>query len=139
MFDMRKLYRALNVYKDHVTAVMDVGFSPTDQGLVSASYDKMICLWDRAGGHPRDICEQVGRYSGRSQIDTGFPVSFLLLHLANILEESVTKQPDLLMRGLVCRRRWGYAYRANSLVYYLALTALFLRATLALGHVAYVL
>ena len=55
MFDMRKLKRALNVYKDHVAAVMDVDFDPTGQGLVSASYDKTIRLWDRAGGHSRDI------------------------------------------------------------------------------------
>ena len=55
MFDMRKLNRALNVYKDHVAAVMDVEFSPTGQELVSASYDKTIRLWDRAGGHSRDV------------------------------------------------------------------------------------
>ena len=55
MFDMRKLDRALNVYKDHVAAVMDVEFSPTGQSLVSASYDKTIRLWDRAGGYSRDI------------------------------------------------------------------------------------
>ncbi|KAL9064474.1 MAG: hypothetical protein Q9161_008849 [Pseudevernia consocians] len=55
MFDMRKLNRALNVYKDHVAAVMDVEFSPTGEELVSASYDKTIRLWDRAGGHSRDI------------------------------------------------------------------------------------
>ena len=33
----------------------------------------------------------------------------------------------------------GYAYRADSLAYYLALTVLFLHAALALGHMAYVL
>lgn len=55
MFDMRKLNRALNVYKDHVAAVMDIEFSPTGEELVSASYDKTIRLWDRAGGHSRDI------------------------------------------------------------------------------------
>ena len=33
----------------------------------------------------------------------------------------------------------GYAYRADSLAYYLALTVLFLHAALALGHVVYVL
>ena len=52
---MRKLNRALNVYKDHVAAVMDVEFSPTGEELVSASYDKTIRLWNRAGGHSRDI------------------------------------------------------------------------------------
>ena len=55
MFDMRKLNRALNVLKDHVSAVMDIDFSPTGQELVSASYDKTVRLWDRANGHSRDI------------------------------------------------------------------------------------
>jgi WD repeat and SOF domain-containing protein 1 len=55
MFDMRKLDRALNVFKDHVAAVMDVEFSPTGEELVSASYDRTIRIWERAGGHSRDI------------------------------------------------------------------------------------
>ncbi|KAI4092038.1 MAG: hypothetical protein LQ344_003693 [Seirophora lacunosa] len=55
LFDMRKLTRALNVMKDHVAAVMDVDFSPTGEALVSASYDRSIRLWDRAGGHSKDI------------------------------------------------------------------------------------
>jgi len=55
IFDMRKLNRALNVLKDHVSAVMDVEFSPTGQELVSASYDRTVRLWDRAIGHSRDI------------------------------------------------------------------------------------
>ena len=55
IFDMRKLGRALNVLKDHVSAVMDVEFSPTGQELVSASYDRTVRLWDRSGGHSRDI------------------------------------------------------------------------------------
>ena len=46
--------------------------------------------------------------------------------------------------GAVTPLRWsvvigGYAYRADSLAYYLALTVLFLHATLAVGHMAYVL
>lgn len=55
IFDMRKLNRALNVLKDHVSAVMDIDFSPTGEELVSASYDKTIRLWDRSRGHSRDI------------------------------------------------------------------------------------
>ena len=55
IFDMRKMNRALNVLKDHVSAVMDVEFSPTGQELVSASYDRTVRLWDRARGHSRDI------------------------------------------------------------------------------------
>ena len=55
IFDMRKMDRALNVLKDHVAAVMDVEFSPTGEELVSASYDRTIRLWNRSGGHSRDI------------------------------------------------------------------------------------
>lgn len=55
IFDMRKLDRALNILKDHVAAVMDVDFSPTGEELVTASYDRTIRLWDRTGGHSRDI------------------------------------------------------------------------------------
>ncbi|OJD12550.1 hypothetical protein AJ78_06877 [Emergomyces pasteurianus Ep9510] len=55
IFDMRKMDRALNVLKDHVAAVMDVEFSPTGEGLVSASYDRTVRLWDRSKGHSRDI------------------------------------------------------------------------------------
>lgn len=55
IFDMRKLDRALNVLKDHVAAVMDVEFSPTGEELVSASYDRTVRLWNRSGGHSRDI------------------------------------------------------------------------------------
>ena len=55
VFDMRKLNRALNVLKDHVSAVMDIEFSPTGQELVSASYDRTVRIWDRASGHSKDI------------------------------------------------------------------------------------
>ncbi|KAK4540355.1 hypothetical protein LTR36_009312 [Oleoguttula mirabilis] len=55
LFDMRNLSRALNILKDHVSAVMDVDFSPTGEELVSASYDRSIRLWKRHEGHSRDI------------------------------------------------------------------------------------
>lgn len=55
MFDMRSFDRALNVFKDHVAAVMDVEFSPTGEELVSASYDRTVRLWSRTKGHSRDI------------------------------------------------------------------------------------
>ena len=56
LFDSRNLSRALNVLKDHVSAVMCVDFSPTGQELVSASYDRSIRLWTpRTSGHSRDI------------------------------------------------------------------------------------
>lgn len=55
IFDSRNMSRALNVLKDHVSAVMDVDFSPTGEELVSASYDRSIRLWKRNQGHSRDI------------------------------------------------------------------------------------
>ncbi|KAK3068230.1 Protein sof1 [Teratosphaeriaceae sp. CCFEE 6253] len=55
LFDMRNLSRALNVLKDHVSAVMDVEFSPTGEELVSASYDRSVRLWSRNEGHSRDV------------------------------------------------------------------------------------
>lgn len=66
VFDMRKLNRALNILKDHVSAVMDVDFSPTGAELVTASYDRTVRLWDRAGGHSRDIyhTKRMQRYIG---------------------------------------------------------------------------
>ncbi|KAF4123699.1 DDB1- and CUL4-associated factor 13 [Geosmithia morbida] len=55
LFDTRRMDRALNVYKDHVAAVMDVEFSPTGEGLVTASWDRTVRLWDRNRGHSRDV------------------------------------------------------------------------------------
>lgn len=55
LFDTRNLSRALNVLKDHVSAVMDVDFSPTGEELVSASYDRSVRIWKRGEGHSRDV------------------------------------------------------------------------------------
>lgn len=55
IFDSRNLSRALNVLKDHVSAVMDLDWSPTGEELVSASYDKTVRLWKRSEGHSRDV------------------------------------------------------------------------------------
>jgi len=55
IFDSRAMGRALNVLKDHVAAVMDVGWAPTGAALVSASYDRTLRLWERGRGHSRDV------------------------------------------------------------------------------------
>lgn len=55
LWDMRRLERSLNVYKDHVAAVMDVDFSPTGEELVTGSYDKTIRIYKTREGHSRDI------------------------------------------------------------------------------------
>ncbi|PVV01804.1 hypothetical protein BB560_003765 [Smittium megazygosporum] len=54
-FDMRKMDHATNVMKDHVSAVMDVDYSPTGLELVTASYDRTIRLFDAKRGHSRDV------------------------------------------------------------------------------------
>ncbi|ODQ77919.1 hypothetical protein BABINDRAFT_40569 [Babjeviella inositovora NRRL Y-12698] len=55
LWDMRNLSRSLNVYKDHVAAVMDIDFSPTGEELVTGSYDKTIRIFKTRDGHSRDI------------------------------------------------------------------------------------
>lgn len=55
LWDMRDLTKSLNVYKDHVSAVTDVDFSPTGQELVTGSYDKTIRIYRANEGHSRDI------------------------------------------------------------------------------------
>lgn len=55
LWDMRKLSRSLNVYKDHVAAVMDVDFSPTGEEIVTGSYDKTLRIFRAREGHLRDI------------------------------------------------------------------------------------
>ena len=54
-YDMRYMKRAMNVYKGHVAAVLDVDFSPTGQEIVSGSYDKTIRIFKTREGHSRDI------------------------------------------------------------------------------------
>ena len=44
-FDMRKMEKALMIHKDHVSAVIDVAFSPTGREFVSGSYDRTIRIF----------------------------------------------------------------------------------------------
>lgn len=78
-------------------------------------------------------------------------------HFSDVLDllpwdNSASSQQELLAgtylfplpAGTATRLHWsvvvgGYAYRADSVTYYLALTVLFMYAALALGHVAYML
>lgn len=55
LWDMRNLTKSLNIYKDHVSAVTDLDFSPTGQELVTGSYDKTIRLYRAREGHSRDV------------------------------------------------------------------------------------
>ena len=55
IYDMRKMNRALNVLKDHVSAVLDLDFSPTGEELVTGSYDRSIRIFKSRVGHSRDV------------------------------------------------------------------------------------
>ena len=54
-FDMRNLDKAVMIHKDHVSAVMDVAFSPTGKEFVSASYDRTIRIFKVTSGHSREL------------------------------------------------------------------------------------
>ncbi|KAG0072450.1 WD40-repeat-containing domain protein [Linnemannia elongata] len=54
-FDMRKMDKAQNILKDHVSAVMSVDYSPTGEEIVTGSYDRTVRLFNARQGHSRDI------------------------------------------------------------------------------------
>ncbi|XP_013418347.1 DDB1- and CUL4-associated factor 13 isoform X2 [Lingula anatina] len=54
-FDMRRLDRPLNIHMDHVSAVLDVDYSPTGKEFVSGSYDKSIRIFPVDKGHSREV------------------------------------------------------------------------------------
>lgn len=54
-FDMRNLKAALMVHKDHVSAVIDLEYSPTGKEFVSGSYDKTIRIFGAQSGRSREI------------------------------------------------------------------------------------
>lgn len=54
-FDMRYLDTPLMVHRDHVSAVLDVDYSPTGTEFVSASFDKSIRIFPADKGHSREV------------------------------------------------------------------------------------
>ncbi|KAK4881560.1 hypothetical protein RN001_004879 [Aquatica leii] len=54
-FDTRNLKKPVNIHVDHVSAVIDVDYSPTGREFVSGSYDKSIRIFEAGKGHSRDI------------------------------------------------------------------------------------
>lgn len=54
-FDVRKLDRPINVHMDHVSAVVDVDYSPTGREIVSGSYDKTIRIFRADEGRSREV------------------------------------------------------------------------------------
>uniref|UniRef100_A0A7S3XVY0 Sof1-like protein domain-containing protein n=1 Tax=Heterosigma akashiwo TaxID=2829 RepID=A0A7S3XVY0_HETAK len=54
-FDMRNMERAIVIHKDHVSAVMDVAFSPTGREFVSGSYDRTTRIFGYRSGKSREV------------------------------------------------------------------------------------
>lgn len=54
-FDMRRLKNPIKVHSGHVSAVMDVDYSPTGREFVSAGYDKTIRIFDVHKSYSREI------------------------------------------------------------------------------------
>lgn len=54
-YDTRNLRVAVNVHKDHTSAVTCIDYSPTGKEFVSGSYDKSVRIYDASKGHSRDI------------------------------------------------------------------------------------
>eukprot|EP00128_Syssomonas_multiformis_P011557 Colp12_sorted_trinity150504_noHs@6414 len=54
-FDMRKLDRALNVHKDHVSAVLDIDYAPTGKEFVTGAYDRSLRIYGVDQGHSREV------------------------------------------------------------------------------------
>ncbi|XXG76269.1 hypothetical protein AAC387_Pa08g0652 [Persea americana] len=54
-FDMRLMKEAKCVHQDHVSAVMDIDYSPTGREFVTGSYDRTVRIFNFDGGHSREI------------------------------------------------------------------------------------
>ncbi|KND00822.1 rRNA-processing protein SOF1 [Spizellomyces punctatus DAOM BR117] len=54
-FDMRKMDSAMNVHKDHVSAVLDIDYSPTGEEFVTGGYDRTVRIFKTREGHSRDV------------------------------------------------------------------------------------
>jgi DDB1- and CUL4-associated factor 13 len=54
-FDMRNLTHALSVAKDHVSAVLDIDYSPTGEEFVTGGYDKTIRIFKSRDGRSREV------------------------------------------------------------------------------------
>lgn len=52
---MRNLSKAMQIHKDHVSAVIDIDYSPTGKEIVSGSYDKTIRIFSVEQGHSREV------------------------------------------------------------------------------------
>lgn len=50
-----RLTQALMIHKDHVSAVMDVSFSPTGQEFATGSYDRTVRVFPHRSGRSREV------------------------------------------------------------------------------------
>eukprot|EP00123_Amoebidium_parasiticum_P000808 comp11710_c0_seq1/m.6274 comp11710_c0_seq1/g.6274 ORF comp11710_c0_seq1/g.6274 comp11710_c0_seq1/m.6274 type:complete len:447 (-) comp11710_c0_seq1:479-1819(-) len=54
-YDMRKMDTALNVHKDHVSAVLAIDYSPTGKEFVTGAYDRSLRIYGTSEGHSREV------------------------------------------------------------------------------------
>ncbi|KAG0500231.1 hypothetical protein HPP92_000303 [Vanilla planifolia] len=54
-YDARKMNEARCVHADHVSAVMDIDYSPTGREFVTGSYDRTVRIFNYNGGHSKEI------------------------------------------------------------------------------------
>ncbi|KAL9961477.1 hypothetical protein ACROYT_G030423 [Oculina patagonica] len=54
-YDIRRFNQPINVHMDHVSAVLDVDYSPTGQEFVTGSFDKTIRIFERDSGRSREV------------------------------------------------------------------------------------
>ncbi|KAM3872823.1 DDB1- and CUL4-associated factor 13 [Diretmus argenteus] len=54
-YDMRFLDQPITVHMDHVSAVLDLDYSPTGREFVSASFDKTIRIFPKDSGRSREV------------------------------------------------------------------------------------
>jgi WD repeat and SOF domain-containing protein 1 len=54
-FDMRYLDKALFVHKDHVSAVLDIDYSPTGREFCSGSYDRTVRIFNVEEGKSKEV------------------------------------------------------------------------------------
>lgn len=54
-YDLRNLDVPVTVHMDHVSAVLDVDYSPTGREFVSASFDKTVRIFPKNKGHSREV------------------------------------------------------------------------------------